>query len=128
MRSLLIGAAAMLKCKFIWPSLVGLVSLLLILVSLACGTRLAARTPTGTPPPGLDTKRIRELIQNLAGANLKPQQIEIKSISNGVGGDNAIVEARLETTFRLARPGGAWQIAEVRLGDRQWESVELIET
>ena len=53
--------------------------------------------------------------------------MEIKSISSGVGGDNAVVEARIETAFRFARQDGAWRIAEVRLGDQQWESLELLE-
>lgn len=105
-----------------------LILLLLFAMALACGTRTATRVPAGTPPAGLDVARIRQLLQTVAGANLKKQQVEIKSIANGVGGDNAVVEARLETAFRFARASGAWQVAEIRLGDQQWESIELIET
>ncbi len=97
-------------------------------VSMSCGTRTQTRVPSGTPPAGLDVKRIRELLQHLAGADLKPAQVEIKSIAPGTGSDNAVVEARVETAFRFQRANGAWQVAEVRLGDRQWESLELVET
>lgn len=110
------------------PVLLLLLTLLAAGWSLACGTRLDSRVPVGTPPEGLSLKRVRELLQGVGGANFKPQQIEIKSISNGVGGDNAVVEARVETAFRLARTNGAWQVAEVRLGDRQWEALDLVET
>lgn len=104
----------------------------LLIVSLAvlisCGTRTQTRVPTGTPPAGLDVKRIRELLQHLAGADLKPAQVEIKSIAPGTGSDNAVVEARVETAFRFQRESGAWKVAEIRLGDRHWESLELVET
>lgn len=100
----------------------------LFAVALACGTRTAMRVPQGAPPAGLSVARIRELLQTVAGANLQKQQVEVKSISEGSGSDNTVVEARIETAFRFARTGGAWRVAEIRLGDRQWESIELIET
>ena len=96
--------------------------------SAACGTRIDSRVPTGVPPEGLSLKRIRALLQEVGGANFKPEQVEIKSISPGVGGDNAVVEARVETAFRFSKSSGNWQVAEVRLGDRQWESLDLVET
>lgn len=105
-----------------------LLSFCVVSFQFACGTRIDSRVPTGTPPAGLDVKRVRALLQNVAGANFSAQQIEIKSISSGIGGDNAIVEARVETAFRLSRSSGDWQVAEVRLGDRQWESLDLVET
>ncbi|MBI1764049.1 MAG: type II secretion system protein GspG [Acidobacteria bacterium] len=96
-------------------------------VALSCGTRTPTRVPAGTPPASLDVKHIRELLQHVAGADLKPAQVEIKSIAPGTGNDNAVVEARIETAFRLQRENGAWKVAEVRLGDRQWESLDLVE-
>lgn len=95
--------------------------------STACGTRIDSRVPQGAPPAGLSLKRIRELLQGLGGANFKSEQVEIKSVSTGVGGDNAVVEARIETAFRFSKSSGSWQVAEVRLGDRQWESLDLVE-
>ncbi len=78
------------------------------------------------PADAISLKTARELIRKIAGANLNQDQVEIKKISSGVGGD-AVVEARIETAFRLTKDKGDWRIAEVRLGDRQWESFELIE-
>ena len=79
------------------------------------------------PPETLSVRKARELIQKLAGANLNKDQVEIKDISPGLNGGDVIVEARIETAFRMTRENGDWQISEVRLGDRQWESFELIE-
>ncbi len=75
----------------------------------------------------IGTRQARELIRNIAGANLKKDQVEIKNISEGVGSGGVIVEARIETSFRVTKEKDGWRIAEVRLGDRQWESFELIE-
>ena len=76
---------------------------------------------------GLSARKARELVQNIAGANLKKQQVQIKQVSAGPGGGEAVVEAQIETAFRMKKEKGEWRIAEVRLGDRQWESFELIE-
>ncbi len=94
----------------------------------SCNTRSTARLPvTGNNSTSLNVKEARELLQHLGGANWSREQIELKSLSNGVGSDNAVVEARLETAFRFAKKDGDWRVAEIRLGDRQWESLELIE-
>ncbi len=69
----------------------------------------------------LSVKQVRELLQHLGGANLSKDQVQIKKI------DGAIIEAQIETAFRVQKGKDGWRIAEVRLGDRQWESFELIE-
>ncbi len=74
----------------------------------------------------LSVRQARELLQHLAGANLSKDQVQIKKVETGFGG-NTIVEAQIETSFRVKKEKSGWQIAEVRLGDRQWESFELIE-
>ncbi len=79
------------------------------------------------PADTIGVKKARELIQNLAGANLNKNQVEIKDISSGVADGGVIVEARIDTTFRMAKDNGDWRISDVRLGDRQWESFELID-
>lgn len=66
-------------------------------------------------------KQARELLQHLGGANLSKDQVQIKKI------DGSVIEAQIETAFRLQKDKSGWRIAEVRLGDRQWESFELIE-
>jgi hypothetical protein len=77
----------------------------------------------------LGAKQARDLIRNLSGVQTDPDQVRIKNISAGIG-DSAIVEAELETAFRFVRGGEGrdWSIAEVRIGDRQWESVELLQS
>ena len=74
----------------------------------------------------LSVKQARELLQHLGGANLPKDQVQIKKIEAGAAG-GAIIEAQIETAFRVQKDKSGWRIAEVRLGDRQWESFELIE-
>ena len=73
----------------------------------------------------LTAKQARELLRKLGGAELKADQVRIKTISSGVGG-NAVVEAQLETAVRFKQEKGEWKVADIRLGDRHWESVELV--
>jgi hypothetical protein len=75
----------------------------------------------------LSSAEARLLLQRVFGAELKSDQIRIKSIKPGAAGENVIVEAQIETAFRFTRVGRDWRIAEVRLGDRQWESMDLID-
>jgi len=75
----------------------------------------------------LDARGARELIRQLGGAAaLEKGRVRIKSVTPGIGGNDVIVEAQLEAAFRLTRDQNTWRVAEVRLGDRQWESLELI--
>ena len=97
----------------IFPVTMGCLSLAFVL-TLAAADALSAR-------------KAREILQNIAGANLKKDQVQIVRISSGATGNEAIVEAQIETAFRLAKTKGEWRIAEIRLGDRQWESFELFE-
>lgn len=74
----------------------------------------------------LDAARAREMLRHLGGGELPKAQVRIKSVQSGVTGSDAIVEAQIETAYRFARTDDGWKLAEVRLGDRHWESVELI--
>jgi hypothetical protein len=76
---------------------------------------------------GLSVQKVRQLLQKMAGANLNKEQVQIKKITGGLTGSDAVVEARIETAFRLVKDKDDWRIAEIRLGDRQWESFELVE-
>lgn len=73
----------------------------------------------------LTAKQARELLRRLGGAAMAPEQVRIKTISSGLGG-NAVVEATIETAVRFKQEKGEWQVADIRLGDQHWESVELI--
>src|SRR5262249_27743742 len=83
--------------------------------------------PLPAPLDALSVKKARELIQNIAGAHLNKDSVQIKDIAPGVGGGEMVVEARIETAFRVSKDNGDWRITDVRLGDRQWESFDLIE-
>jgi hypothetical protein len=98
-------------------------------VLLGCGACLLAATAfwIAGAADAISLRQARELIQNIAGANLKQDQVQIKNISGGVGSGGVVVQAQIETSFRFEKDKDGWRIAEVRLGDRQWESFELIE-
>jgi hypothetical protein len=74
---------------------------------------------------GLTAKQARDLLRKLGGAELKPEQVRIKTVSGGIG-SNAIVEANIETAVRFRQEKGEWKITDIRLGNHHWESVELI--
>src|ERR1700749_3100977 len=75
----------------------------------------------------LGAREAREKIAKALGID-KPDRIHIESINAGSGND-AIVEARINTAFHFnVDKQGDWQAVEVRTGDRDWESIELIQT
>jgi len=75
----------------------------------------------------LGSREARERIAEAVGLD-KADRVHIKSISAGMGGQ-AIVEARIETAFRFQQDKeGHWRAVDVRTGDRQWESIELLHT
>jgi hypothetical protein len=74
----------------------------------------------------LSSKQARHLIARMNGSNLPPENIHIRSIDVGPGGRDAVVEALVQTGFKLTREGGQWSVTHVRTGDRQWESLELV--
>ena len=75
----------------------------------------------------LGAREAREKIAAALGIS-KPERVRIKNISAGMGGE-AIVEAQMEVAFRFTTDKeGNWVAADVSRGDRQWESLELIET
>ena len=87
--------------------------------------RLQAREPGSEPLASLDVGTVRRLLLRLGGADFETGQVEIRKISPGIGGE-AIVEARIETAYRFRKQDDDWEVAEIRLGDRQWESLELV--
>lgn len=95
-------------------------------IAAICLTAIAGAWAITSAAETLSVRQARDLLQHLAGANLNKNQVQIKKIESGFGG-SAIVEAQIETSFRVKKEKSGWQIAEVRLGDRQWESFELIE-
>jgi hypothetical protein len=73
----------------------------------------------------LGAREAREKVASALG--LDRSLVHIKSISGGTS--NAVVEVTFDGTFHLVRDkSGDWVVSEVRLGDRHWESIELIQT
>jgi hypothetical protein len=71
----------------------------------------------------------REAREKVAGAlGVDKNLVHVKSISGGTGND-AVVEVTFDGAFHLVKDkSGDWLVSEVRLGDRNWESLELIQT
>ena len=90
-------------------------------------TLVAGIAVTATPSADqLNASTARSLIQTILGSDFKKDQVVVKSIKSA-SGDTPIVEAQVETAYRFSRDGRGWKVAEVRLGDRHWESVELVD-
>ncbi len=67
----------------------------------------------------------RRLIATVGGLRLPKENVHIRRIDS-LGGRDAVVEAFVLTAFKFTRRDDEWEITEVRVGDRQWESVELV--
>ena len=75
----------------------------------------------------LGAREARQKIAEAIGLD-KPNQVHIKKISTGMGGE-AVVEAQFDAAFRFTQDKqGNWNPVEIRAGDRRWESIELIQT
>ena len=74
----------------------------------------------------LSQKQARRLISKAAGMSLPTSAVRIEGINSS---NNATTEAstELQLVFRFSRDGaGHWGIKELRTGDAQWESIELL--
>jgi hypothetical protein len=76
----------------------------------------------------LSSSEVRQLIAQVGGIRLSPEDVHIRRVDPGLGGRDVIVEALVQTAFNMNRQNGQWVITQVRTGDRQWESVELVAT
>ncbi len=73
---------------------------------------------------GLSEKEAQRLIARVAGVELNKDAVRVKEIQSL--GSSATAVAEVETAFRFSREAGKWRVAEVRVGDRRWEDIELI--
>ena len=73
----------------------------------------------------LSPKEARRLIARMAGIDLPSDAVRVKEVS--AAGNSATVVAQVETAFRFEKgDDGKWRVAEIRTGDRRWESVDLL--
>lgn len=97
----------------------------LVIAIWLCGY-LMGRAVSGARE-GLGARLARQKIAEALGLE-SADSVRIKNISEGIGGQ-AIVEASIETAFRMMKDkSGEWAAVEVRAGDRRWESIELMRT
>lgn len=102
-----------------WPTLwLALCAVLLVVVVGETGVMAQKK---------LSEKEARRLIAALPGVELKTSAVRIKNISPPGATATAEVTAGIKTAFRFRKNDrGGWVVAEVRVGDRQWEDVELL--
>ncbi len=78
-------------------------------------------------PETLSPKEARKVIANIPGFEFDPDLVRIQSIDppKNVGRGGAVVETLLTAAFRIEHKE-KWQVAELRLGNGEWEDMELI--
>jgi hypothetical protein len=74
----------------------------------------------------LTSSEARRLIATVGGINLPKENVHIRELR--VSGGRAIVEALVQNAFEFSNQEGRWEVSKVRVGDREWESVELVTT
>ena len=72
----------------------------------------------------LSETEARRLIARVAGIDLDRSAVQVKEIQTL--GSSATAVAGVETAFRFRREAGEWRVAEIRVGSRRWEDVDLI--
>jgi hypothetical protein len=73
----------------------------------------------------LGAREAREQIAAVMGAR-NADAVRIKSISPGLVGDEAIVDAQVDLAFRMTQTKDGWRVADVRLADGAWESIDVL--
>ncbi|MBI4469236.1 MAG: hypothetical protein HY650_07955, partial [Acidobacteria bacterium] len=68
----------------------------------------------------LSSREARRLIATAGGMRLKDEDVHIRRIDLGPGGQTAVVQALVQVAFGFTRKGGDWSVTEVRTGDRTW--------
>lgn len=95
-------------------------------ISILCAASLisAAAIVYAQNRKGLSESEAQRLIARVAGVELKKDAVRVKEIQSL--GASATAVADVETAFRFNREAGKWRVAEVRVGDRRWEDIDLI--
>lgn len=68
----------------------------------------------------------KNLIRRFAGGDFGGDNVAIVGEVSNLG-TSAVVEAEIKTAFRFARETGKWRVAEVRVGDRDWQNLSTFE-
>ncbi len=93
---------------------------------LLCGVALTTVFVDAGAAPKLSKGNAKNLIRRFAGGDLGGDNVQIIGEVSTLG-SSATAVAQVQTAFRFAREEDKWRVAEVRVGDGQWENVRLIE-
>ena len=69
-------------------------------------------------------KQIRDQIRTVDNASLPKDAVEVGKVQES--GGYVLAEVTVKTQVKLKKQGDTYLMEEVRLGDRRWESVDLI--
>jgi Type II secretion system (T2SS), protein G len=94
-------------------------TLLLSIAFICAPVRAADKVKT------INKDAARKTITRVAGLELKKSAVRVKAITGTSAA--AEVAATVKTAFRFSQDEkGQWQVLEVRVGDRQWEEIDLL--
>jgi Type II secretion system (T2SS), protein G len=82
------------------------------LVSAACGGR------------SVNKNSARALIAGIQATSVGKDSVTVDSVTQA--GSSMVVETQVKTAFRLEKTKGEWKVKEIRIGDREWESLDVL--
>jgi hypothetical protein len=71
----------------------------------------------------VNQKSAHDLIVALPDGLLDRSDVTIESVAS-TGPNDAVIETRVRTAFKLERKNGKWEVREIRVGNHQWEKVD----
>lgn len=97
---------------------------LLIVVGFGCGaTAFALGLAAGQ---SLSARTAQRALQEAFGGRYDRDRIRIRRVLPGFSPSDAVVEARIEATFKFTRTAQGWRATEVRLADRDWRKLDAL--
>ena len=73
----------------------------------------------------LSAKQARKLIAGMPGIGLKTESVHVNSVRS-IDSATAQATAELAMAFRVEKDDSHWSVVEFRVGQEQWESVDLL--
>jgi len=73
----------------------------------------------------INKKLARDVIVQSPVAALARDDVQVLAVTQ-VGSGTAVVTTNLRAAFRIEKAGGEWVVREVRLGNGQWEKIDLV--
>ncbi|QUV78255.1 MULTISPECIES: hypothetical protein [Chloracidobacterium] len=97
-------------------------------LAVAVGSGLAAAAFAAGLAAGrqLSAREAQQVLQRALGGRYERDRIRIRRVLPGFSPGDAIVEAQVEATFKLARTARGWEATEVRIADRDWRPLAAL--